>query len=106
MRSVHRIRLTFTLLGALALSGCLDDDGGSGDDTSTGQVNFNGFNGLSYQTASQSGTTNAAGEFRYYPGKPLMFLLGIFFWRRMFLPRSTSHYWNSFPTSETNLKFR
>lgn len=71
MRSVHRIRLTFTLLGALALSGCLDDDGGSGDDTSTGQVNFNGFNGLSYQTASQSGTTNAAGEFRYYPGETL-----------------------------------
>ncbi|QTN41065.1 organic solvent ABC transporter permease [Marinobacter salsuginis] len=76
MRSVHRIRLTFTLLGALALSGCLDDDGGSGDDTSKGQLNFNGFNGLSYQTASQSGTTNAAGEFRYYPGETLTFRVG------------------------------
>ncbi len=76
MRSVHRIRLTFTLLGALALSGCLDDDGGSGDDTSKGQLNFNGFNGLSYQTASQSGTTNAAGEFRYYPGETLDLYVG------------------------------
>lgn len=76
MRSVHRTRLTFTLLGTLALSGCLDDGGGSGDDRSTGRVNFNGFNGLSYQTASQSGTTNTAGEFRYYPGETLTFRVG------------------------------
>lgn len=76
MRSVHRTRLMLTLMGALTLSGCLDDGGGSGDDTSGGQVNFNGFSGLSYQTQSQSGTTNTAGEFRYYPGETLTFRVG------------------------------
>ena len=76
MRSVHRIRLSLALLGALAFTGCLDNESGSGDDTSTGRLNFNGFSGLSYQTASQAGTTNAAGEFRYYPGETLEFRVG------------------------------
>ncbi|AXS81697.1 organic solvent ABC transporter permease [Marinobacter sp. Arc7-DN-1] len=76
MRSVHRIRLSLALLSALAFTGCLDDDSGSGDDTNAGRLNFNGFSGLSYQTASQAGTTNAAGEFRYYPGETLEFRVG------------------------------
>ncbi|MBU2952588.1 organic solvent ABC transporter permease [Marinobacter sp. F3R08] len=76
MRPAHRIRITYTLLGALALSGCLENDSDSGDDTSTGRVNYNGFNGLTYQTASQAGTTNADGQFRYYPGETLVFQVG------------------------------
>lgn len=76
MRSVHRIRLSLALLSALAFTGCLDDESGSGDGISTGRLNFNGFNGLTYQTASQAGTTNAAGEFRYYPGETLEFRVG------------------------------
>lgn len=76
MRSVHRIRLSFALLSVFAFTGCLDDGGGSGNDTSTGRLNFNGFTGLTYRTASQTGTTNAAGEFSYYPGETLEFRVG------------------------------
>jgi len=76
MRSVHRLRLSFALISAFAFTGCLDDGGGSGNDTSTGRLNFNGFNGLNYRTASQTGTTNMAGEFSYYPGETLEFRVG------------------------------
>lgn len=77
MRSVHRFRLTLTLLSALAMTACLDDSGGSpADDTSAGRLNFNGVSGLRYQTASQSGSTGANGEFRYYPGETLDFYVG------------------------------
>lgn len=76
MRFAHRIRLSVALLGAFAFTGCLDDGGGSGDDTSTGRLNFNGFNGLTYRTASQTGTTNVAGEFSYYPGETVEFRVG------------------------------
>lgn len=77
MRSVHRFRLPFTLLAMLALAGCLDSGGDSaGDDTRVGRLHFNGFSGLRYQTASQTGTTNGTGEFRYYPGEALEFRVG------------------------------
>lgn len=76
MRSVHLTRLFLTLVAAAALSGCLDDGSSGIDDASVGRLNYNGFEGLSYQTASQSGTTNAQGEFRYYPGEALNFRVG------------------------------
>ncbi|WP_417567769.1 organic solvent ABC transporter permease [Marinobacter sp.] len=76
MRSVHRIQLSLALLSTLAFTGCLDDDSGAGDGTNTGRLNFNGISGLTYQTASQAGTTDAAGEFRYYPGETLVFRVG------------------------------
>jgi hypothetical protein len=65
-------------LAAVALAGCLDSGSGgsSGTATSTGQIHYLGVAGLSYQTASQSGTTNAAGEFQYYPGETLTLRVG------------------------------
>ncbi|MFO7530632.1 MAG: organic solvent ABC transporter permease [Marinobacter sp.] len=76
MRSVHRTAPLITLLSTLALSGCLGSDDGGATAANTGQINYNGFSGLSYRTASQSGTTNADGEFSYYPGETLSFQIG------------------------------
>lgn len=76
MKSAHCIRLSLALLSALAFTGCLGDKSNSGTDTSTGQLHFNGFKGLAYQTASQTGNTNESGEFRYYPGETLTFRVG------------------------------
>lgn len=76
MISPHRIRPFCLLLTALALTGCLSDDESGGNDTSTGRLHFNGFSGLSYQTASQSGKTGTNGDFRYYPGERLSFRVG------------------------------
>ena len=50
-------------------SGCSSDSGGNSRDTSIGKVNALGISGLSYRTASQSGKTNAYGQFQYYPGE-------------------------------------
>jgi hypothetical protein len=76
MMFVRRIAplLFFALM--FTLTGCLGDGGSSGSDTQVGRLNFHGFSGLSYQTASQSGTTNARGEFRYYPGETLELRVG------------------------------
>ncbi len=65
-----------TLLSVVALAGCLDSGGDASDDRSTGQLTPTGIEGLSYQTNSQSGTTNARGEFRYYPGERLSLRVG------------------------------
>ncbi|MCM0612297.1 organic solvent ABC transporter permease [Marinobacter sediminum] len=75
MRSVHTIRLSLTLT-TLALSGCFGGGDSGGDDSSVGRLNYNGFSGLSYQTASQAGTISEQGEFRYYPGETLSFRVG------------------------------
>ncbi|WP_273427486.1 organic solvent ABC transporter permease [Marinobacter sp.] len=76
MRSAHLIRLSATLVTTFALTGCLDDGGSDSNDTSVGQLNYNGFSGLTYQTQSQRGSTNAKGEFRYYPGETLSLWIG------------------------------
>ncbi len=76
MRSAHLIRLSATLVTTLALTGCLDDGGSDSNDIRVGRLNYNGFSGLTYQTQSQRGTTNANGEFRYYPGETLSLWVG------------------------------
>ncbi len=74
MRFVHLTRLLLPFSAAFVLAGCLDSGGSSGsDDTSTGRVHFLGVSGLGYQTASQTGTTDDQGRFRYYPGETLSF---------------------------------
>ncbi len=79
MRAVHSLRLSLLLITTLAVSGCFDGDGSNGDGTYTGRLNYHGFSGLSYTTASQTGTTNQWGEFRYYPGETLSFKVGNLF---------------------------
>ncbi|KAA1173852.1 organic solvent ABC transporter permease [Marinobacter salinexigens] len=77
MRSAHLVRLSFGLATSLALTACLGDSGGSGGTAaSTGYLSYNGLSGLSYQTASQTGTTDSSGRFLYYPGETLSFNIG------------------------------
>lgn len=68
--------LRISLLSLLALAGCLDSGGSGSDDRETGQVTATGIGGLSYRTASQAGTTDAEGQFRYYPGERLQLSIG------------------------------
>lgn len=58
------------------LSGCLGGGGSGGDDHLQGQLLPNGIEGLSYQTASVTGTTDASGHFSYYDGEKLQFAVG------------------------------
>lgn len=76
MRLAYLTRTPVMVTLALALSGCLDDGGSGSDDTSLGQLNFNGIGGLTYQTQSQRSITNSRGEFRYYPGETLSLWVG------------------------------
>lgn len=76
MRAVHPTRLSLTLMITLVISGCFGGSGSGRDDTSIGRVNYNGFSGLTYTTASQTGTTSKQGEFHYYPGETLKLKVG------------------------------
>ncbi|MEC7816533.1 MAG: organic solvent ABC transporter permease [Pseudomonadota bacterium] len=77
MTFVHLTRLIMPFTAAVALTGCLDSGGGSsGNATSTGRIHYQGLSGVSYQTASQNGTTNVGGEFQYYPGETLSLRVG------------------------------
>jgi len=76
MRFAYLTRTSVLLTAALALTGCLDDGGSGSDDTSLGQLNYNGIGGLTYQTQSQRSKTNTRGEFRYYPGETLSLWVG------------------------------
>lgn len=58
----------------LLLQGCGGGDGG--DDTATGQLTLSGMQGLSYQTQSQTGKTDAQGHFQYYAGETLTLSVG------------------------------
>lgn len=85
MAAVHLACPSFALPRALLtalfisplLAGCpgADNDSG-GNDTNTGTVSALGISGLTYQTASQSGKTNARGQFQYYPGETLSLWVG------------------------------
>jgi len=69
--------LTALLIAGLLLTGCLsDDDSDSGDGLRTGQLTLVGVQGLNYQTASRSGTTDSKGRFQYYPGERISFSVG------------------------------
>jgi hypothetical protein len=66
------------LIAAILLAGCGGDDGGSGDsDTpAVGYLMAGGAQGVRYQTATQSGFTDASGAFRYMPGETVRFSVG------------------------------
>ena len=76
MKFVHLSRLFLPLSAALLFSGCLDSGGSGSDDTHSGRLHSLGVSGLSYQTASQTGTTDEQGTFRYYPGETLTLKVG------------------------------
>ncbi|WP_323752571.1 organic solvent ABC transporter permease [Marinobacter sp.] len=76
MELVHLRRLLLSLATALALSACSDGGSSGSDDTNTGQIHNRGISGLTYTTASQTGTTDAQGTFRYYPGETLTLNVG------------------------------
>lgn len=73
---------TVTLLAAclLALAGCNDNNNsGGGSKTPTAKVGVLGappVEGLSYQTTTQSGLTDAKGAFRYLDGEKVSFAIG------------------------------
>src|SRR5690554_7747393 len=76
MKLVHLTRLLLPLSAAVVCTGCLDSGGSGSDDTRIGRINYQGLSGLTYTTNSQSGETNEAGEFRYYPGETLSLKVG------------------------------
>lgn len=76
MKLVHLTRLFLPFSAAIAFTGCLDSGGSGADDTRTGRIHYLGLSGLTYTTNSQTGTTNAGGEFRYYPGETLSLSVG------------------------------
>ncbi|MBV1879084.1 MAG: hypothetical protein KUG79_15695 [Pseudomonadales bacterium] len=68
------LALVFTMLFLVACSG-----GSSSDNPpplQTGRFVDSAVNGLHYETATQSGITNAAGEFNYFAGETVRFSLG------------------------------
>lgn len=69
-------QLSLALSATLMVSGCTGDDSNSDNDARTGRLNYHGFSGLDYTTASQSGRTGYSGEFHYYPGETLDFRVG------------------------------
>jgi hypothetical protein len=62
------------LLTSIALAGCFDSEDGT--DTRQGQITPTGIEGLSYQTASQTGTTDEQGHYRFYEGEQLQIKVG------------------------------
>ncbi len=72
----------FNILAGLGLLTLLAACGGSGGSssvpapTSTGTFLDSPVEGIQYRTATQSGKTNANGEFSYYPGESVTFFIG------------------------------
>jgi len=66
------------LAAAVMLVGCMDDSSSSSDrdDRTTGTLTEMGIEGVSYETQSQSGTTDEDGQYRYYPGERISFSVG------------------------------
>lgn len=72
----HTKPLLLCLFSGL-MSGCLgESEGSDGNSHSQGQLLPSGISGLSYQTASTTGTTDANGRFDYYEGETLQFSVG------------------------------
>lgn len=74
--ALHSMKYPYLiLLTSIALAGCFDGDS-DGSDTQRGQVTPTGIKGLSYQTASQTGTTDEQGHYRFYEGERLQLKVG------------------------------
>ena len=74
-----KIRFFLALLISGSLTACSSnssDDGDNSTDTLTGVFIDSAVQGLEFETTSQSGTTNAAGEFRYQEGETVTFSIG------------------------------
>ncbi len=69
-------KLLAIITSAAFLSACGGGSGSNDSDAATGYLTYTGIRGLSYETASQSGTTGIRGEYRYYPGETVTFRLG------------------------------
>jgi hypothetical protein len=87
--SLHKLFGFLVLAGAGLLAGCgggADGEGSSGGNSSNGSVTTvlqgqvymaGGFvEGLTYSTATQSGTTGPKGFFKYIPGEEITFKVG------------------------------
>jgi hypothetical protein len=87
--SLHKLFGFLVLAGACLLAGCgggADGEGSSGGNSSNGSVTTvlqgqvymaGGFvEGLTYSTATQSGTTGPKGFFKYIPGEEITFKVG------------------------------
>ena len=79
MKTIQQLNRVFFTLGAcVAVVAC--GGGGGGSSTSataqTGQFVDSPVAGLRYSTATQSGTTNAAGEYKYLPNETVTFSIG------------------------------
>lgn len=73
--NVNKRALSLCLASAL-VAGCGGSGGSSGPQTLTGVFIDSPVEGVSYSTPTQSGTTNAAGEFSYEAGEQVTFALG------------------------------
>ncbi|GLQ30320.1 choice-of-anchor I family protein [Litoribrevibacter albus] len=65
-------------LGSAVMVGCSDndDDSSSSPSVQTGAFVDSPVEGINYRTATQSGATNADGEFSYLPGETVTFSIG------------------------------
>lgn len=70
------MKVLATLFATLALVACGGGGGADGPTPVTGQFTDSPVQGLQYRSASQSGETNANGEFRYVPGETVTFFVG------------------------------
>jgi hypothetical protein len=60
------------ILGSLTFAGC----GGGSPEVHSGVLRAGGAQGISYRTATQAGTTDSAGTFRYRAGETVTFSIG------------------------------
>jgi hypothetical protein len=73
----YQMKVRASLLTTLILVACGGGGGGGGSPAvATGQFTDSPVKGLQYRTASQSGETNANGEFKYLPGETVTFFVG------------------------------
>jgi hypothetical protein len=82
MKGIHSVvRSVGFILITILIASCGGGGGGGGDGAAAGNVKTGAFidsavQGLSYSTATQSGLTNAAGEFKYRDGEVVTFKIG------------------------------
>ena len=84
--AASKLFLSLLVSGTLAAcsSSSSDDNNSASEDTLTGVFIDSAVQGLEFETATQSGTTNATGEFQYLSGEIITFSIGT-----MVLPSAT-----------------